>query len=753
LKSDPDFPRTTIQFEFRGQSLLSMDLEAPEGMALVSMKEAPESAREFHRKFEKDWQHLPALKSDKNDKWWAVPRWSLPVWRAAGLRIWAGSAYPALAMLEKDPTVLLTSASTEFLVQRVARQYPCTAAEAWDLRGQQLRQDLIAWIKGAGGPRPLLHPHLVFDTLAGLGRGDPAKPGVSTSARYLDTLKEVSDTHWPQSSGPETPCKPPEFELNAFRGVEEWLPPLGPKVHIALGAKLVHAWTNEPQAITTAHASRKDRQSEKPAATHAAAQGRRIGMSPELTEALEHYREDVFKRSGILLPEVTFTDASSELADGLQHHFRVVLLDDQDHEAKFVDARSTDREGIDRLISALDAAVSPATLAWVDAEYVGDPLTEDESRHKLLKKLLLSVPDLKLLLRAVISPPSTEAKNVPPAGVGSVRDSDWLIPSLVFWKAYYEDESAPKFSNLLPELADRLRRLQARRDALVGKPEPGAASVLIQRGVEALEAGRVDDAEKIFQKALRTGPRAEVERMFVDRYAARWQASRRARRDAACVKPTEGALDRSLRSEVEALLGAPESRRDRTTSRNLALCLLSSMPPEVPKAKAALRLKIAGQHGTPEDWPALQARWLAIQLLDQYDPLRDPSIVKDQGARFLTAAVRRVPSNEDADKAFNDLQSICLKPGPRNWCWPVRDDSTFASSKLAGLPVTRKALLTEAYFYDAVRLMAAGDHAGQMASLKRVEDIGHTYYTEYDMAVHLLRVGSMPGKAMAGARP
>jgi hypothetical protein len=61
-------------------------------------------------------------------------------------------------------------------------------------------------------------------------------------------------------------------------------------------------------------------------------------------------------------------------------------------------------------------------------------------------------------------------------------------------------------------------------------------------------------------------------------------------------------------------------------------------------------------------------------------------------------------------------------------------------------------LLTEAYFYDALRRMAAGDHAGQMKSLQQVVDLDHKGYIEYDLAVHLLRVGSMPGKALAAAR-
>jgi hypothetical protein len=37
----------------------------------------------------------------------------------------------------------------------------------------------------------------------------------------------------------------------------------------------------------------------------------------------------------------------------------------------------------------------------------------------------------------------------------------------------------------------------------------------------------------------------------------------------------------------------------------------------------------------------------------------------------MTAAVRRLPSNQDAAAAFNDLTGICFKPGPKNWCWPL----------------------------------------------------------------------------------
>ncbi len=671
LISDPDFPRTSIQFEFSGQTRL-IDLEAPEGMALISMDGAPESAREFHERFQQDWRHLQALKSDT---WWAVPRWSLPVWRAAGLSVWGGGAYPALAMdgaLQKDPTILLTSESTEFLVQRVAQQYPCTAAEVWAARGALLRQDLISWVKASGRPRALLYPHLVFDALADLGRASSETQRVSTSAGYLDTLKQGPNAAWPQVSGSKPPCEPPKIESDAFRGVEEWLPPLKPKVRVALGAELVRAWTDERRIVATAPSSAQARQSDKPAASRAI-ERRRIGSSPELTEALEHYREAVYRRSGIWLPDVTFGDASLELSDTQARHFRVALLDAQDQEATSIDARTTGQEGIDRLIAALDEAVSPATLAWIDAESVKRLMTGDERTRKAVEKQDLSATDLKLLLRAVISRAGTDAPGASSPPAGSVRDSDWLISSLVFWRPFYEDTHAPVLEGpkLLPDLAARLRRLQARRDAKAGAAKPGAASAVVRRGIDALEAGRVDDSEKLFEEALRTAPRAEVETIFIDEYAARWQASRRARTTAACLKPTEATLDPGARIDVETLLDEPESRRNPSTSRNLALCVLSSMPPTVPKAKAALRLKIAEQYGAPEEWPAEQARWLALQLLEEYEPSRDPIAVKDQGLRFMTAAVRRLPSVQDANNAFNDLRGICAKPGPRNWCWPL----------------------------------------------------------------------------------
>jgi hypothetical protein len=125
----------------------------------------------------------------------------------------------------------------------------------------------------------------------------------------------------------------------------------------------------------------------------------------------------------------------------------------------------------------------------------------------------------------------------------------------------------------------------------------------------------------------------------------------------------------SFRTDVAALLEEPESQRDRRTSRNLALCLLTSVPATLPRAKAALRLKIAADYGDPESWPPAQAQWLGLQLLEQYDPLGDPPATLERGTQFLNAALRRLPS--ERVNTFVQVRDLCTKPGMRNWCWSL----------------------------------------------------------------------------------
>ena len=625
LIPDPDFPRNSVQIEAQSRDPVPIELEAPEGSVLVSMAGAPESAWEFHRQFDKDWSRLPAL----GDTWWAVPRWSLPVWRAAGLPVWSRSAYPAFAMqarFERNPTMLLIPAAVDFLVQRVGKVYPCTAAEVSALRASRLPQDVAAWMD-AEHPRPLLHPHLAFDVLADLRTNDT--PTGAPPPAYLGAVGRALGAAWPQSSGSEGPCKVPEFKHAGFQGVDPWLPPLQPKIRITLGSELRRAWTNEPIATEGGQRSAIDRAPKPPGATPQQVDPtRRMGTAPEVTEAFEHFRESFFRRTGIWLPTPALVNDPVNPPSSRQ--LRIMLLDVPGQTGRSVDVPDTARAGIDRVIAVLDEEASRATLAWVDAEVAGRIRETNARVDATLKSQGISTTDLKLLLRAVLTPQRQDG-TAATADMGSIRDSDFLLPSLVFWKAYYTDEKAPQIPELLMDLARGMRRIQSQRYATLGPPKPGEAAKAIEDGIRALEAGQLVRAEALFEQSLRVGRREDVEQQFVSRYAARWQASRRARSAAACLEPTAGKLDESLRIDVEAFLAEPQAKADPAAARKLALCLLSSMPATVPQAKAALRLRMAREYGTPDQWPAADAGWFAAQVFEQYDPLHDADAVLAEG--------------------------------------------------------------------------------------------------------------------------
>ncbi|GKS63815.1 hypothetical protein YTPLAS72_11190 [Nitrospira sp.] len=70
---------------------------------------------------------------------------------------------------------------------------------------------------------------------------------------------------------------------------------------------------------------------------------------------------------------------------------------------------------------------------------------------------------------------------------------------------------------------------------------------------------------------------------------------------------------------------------------------------------------------------------------------------------------------------------------------PLRDDNAFQASELATLGFTRQEMLTEAYFYDALRRKVDNELDEARDSLKRVVKSGIKNYIEYALTEQLLR--------------
>jgi hypothetical protein len=70
---------------------------------------------------------------------------------------------------------------------------------------------------------------------------------------------------------------------------------------------------------------------------------------------------------------------------------------------------------------------------------------------------------------------------------------------------------------------------------------------------------------------------------------------------------------------------------------------------------------------------------------------------------------------------------------------PLETDATFAASDLRFLPMPRQALLTEAYFYDAMLARSNNDTGRMTQRLERIMEGGYSLYIEYKLAWFLLQ--------------
>jgi hypothetical protein len=70
---------------------------------------------------------------------------------------------------------------------------------------------------------------------------------------------------------------------------------------------------------------------------------------------------------------------------------------------------------------------------------------------------------------------------------------------------------------------------------------------------------------------------------------------------------------------------------------------------------------------------------------------------------------------------------------------PLESDAAFAASDLRFLPMPRQALLTEAYFYDAMLARSNNDTGRMTQRLERIMEGGYSLYIEYKLAWFLLQ--------------
>jgi tetratricopeptide (TPR) repeat protein len=277
------------------------------------------------------------------------------------------------------------------------------------------------------------------------------------------------------------------------------------------------------------------------------------------------------------------------------------------------------------------------------------------------------------LLRAAVSQAPEEAAKYKSAQEGefvssapnrTLRHWAWLLKSLLFWSLVENPRDAHALAKRMQETQD------ARLNPGSAVPSNRAVSDSVDRGISALGAGTIAEAQSAFSLALGISRDAAI-RCFLTAYPWQLNGELQHRFYEACKDPTLADLSRSDCIELEDWLSGATSPSSVDAVRKLKLCLFASYPEVLRQKRNVLAAELLERHGNPDDWPADEALWLSQSILAEYSPVTHPPTVEQRAGAFFKSALRRLEDNELARQAFVNFAEVCQKPGPKNWSWEL----------------------------------------------------------------------------------
>ena len=415
--------------------------------------------------------------------------------------------------------------------------------------------------------------------------------------------------------------------------MQAWLPVPPQPIRVVLGERLFRSWVSDNKSL-----------------------------APWLPEAVADAKDRSFARLGIRIPGVRFQAAAAGELGPLE--YRIALLDQDNDKAPPSTLPNADATSLEQVLGEVSRQVDASRAAWVskhDITAVKDRLAPD------VKKWLVehySESDLRLVARAVLLPePGADAHEPGPGQ--SLRHADWLLGGLVVW-----DRIGGEAAGSVSAAARFLRELQQAR--LAGAPVAPHIDPAMARAAAYLVRGQVDLARKAFARAVADKDMARTRSRFASAYAEAYRSMQVSEALVRCknpLTPPEGDPE-GLRADLFELLQDRKSALPPNVMRQLALCKAAALPDDRTQREFREAAEAAAL-GTPDAWPAPQARWLALKLLKKYDPLHDLLQWRDLGVSLFGSALRRL-SIDEGNELFSELLQRCNdSTGPRNWCWPV----------------------------------------------------------------------------------
>src|SRR5262252_2641676 len=504
---------------------------------LVSENEMPERLQAWFDAHKTQWARVDAVALRDGGPWWLVPSWTQPLFEAADHQVSPKEALIAAALgqvLTAQPKLTLNAQNVAYRLSRLeGAGFKRTVAEALASRGgiDGLVEDLRALV--ARG-YPLVNLEYVLDSLAAYPRAQFSSAVVAEHVekdQIAATLRGGVRFAGARGAAAEAAGSAPAEDIIPYRDTADRKTNNPQPLRVYVGDELVDSF--------------------------ATSDGK---LRPEILKAQADLRGELFKRFGIVAPDVSFSASNLDPAARrlAPQAFRIELLTQTwaDRDAIAIEVPDPDR-AVEQFVGELRRRLLAWRTWWVTADYVDKQLERNEPlKAWLLERYALS--DIKSLLRGVLMPSEAELGAYNAEGVDgalrrvapgqSLRELDWLLGSLVFWSQAGLDGA---------QLVRALQDTQAARLAPNPKSLPDRPLMAVLAGIDALEQRDFPSADQRFGEAVAADRRGAIA-SFPAAYASRDAVSVKGAIDKvtqACIdSERSGSYDEQARFEIEDLL-------------------------------------------------------------------------------------------------------------------------------------------------------------------------------------------------------
>jgi hypothetical protein len=471
-KNEPgEIPKETKLYK-AGAEVRDLNVVYDRSQVLLSDMELNDSAKELLAKYKTAWGVREPFEKLNLSHWWWVPRWTIPIWKAAGHEHFyppeAAVAVEAIVTVRQQPDLLYSDGFVVGVLQQQATETPALVKSACEALGGvgSFRSLITDWIKN--GYR-LSHVQYLLEDLANKGSQDSEVTPVDCD---IDRIWRRGADH------PST--------ISLFRQVNhaitEGFKP-EPPIRVYIDDTLVE---------------------------HIAPSGR---LGKEVQGRIDELRSRIKRDLGFSVPGVRFRSEPELNPD----HFRIEVR----NQLNTPPFRASAGQEVDDIMRALEERFIRTRPAWLDIEEVTQLINDlpPDLRDWLSNSKKYTPAKLKRLLREVLHQGGSkysdiEAKEVyePLRPGATLAHFSWLIRSLAFWgQVCPPDDYACLGIGL--RYTQNARMAQRVEEHSINRP------LATSPGIDSLENRRFDEAEGHFRQWLSRSDRRLVIDTFVQAYA------------------------------------------------------------------------------------------------------------------------------------------------------------------------------------------------------------------------------------------